>query len=204
MQVFPIRSISDVEFDAVNQSLTAVVEDHSGAVAELEVPFFSRSADAFSEFEKQLRDHGLLACFVSGHVQMSRGRLRIRPLAVIFQMGAEERIAASPWLGVSSSHADSGLRDTKNRSPIESSIQGFTTDLQTKTAETLLIGLQSQSPMPYHELAGSAERLGFARLPSTLKALGEELTLRSEQRNWKSNHAVQQFAQLIMLLRVME
>ncbi len=204
LQVFPIQGVSEIEFDVVNQRLTAVLKDHRGDVAAMEAPFYDRGTNAFNEFEKYLREHGSLACFISGHVRVSRGCLTIQPLSIVFQMNAEERTAASPWLGATATQSGTTNFNAQERASTGTPIHDFVSDLQTRLAETLIIGLHTQPPEPYRELAEASERLGFARLPILLKALDQEICQRSEQRNWKSNQAIHQFAQLTMLLRVME
>lgn len=201
LQVFPIREITEVTFDSVSQLLRANVEDRRGEIARIEVPFYTRGAVAFADFQETLSKHASAACFLSGRVELFHGGLVIQPLAVVFDVQGE-RFAACPHSQSRDVESANTTTPTSQEADDVDPIQSFVEELQHGLADLLVTGLADADEARVHELRRAASRLGFSNVNTLLKELGNDLQQRNHDRRWKATTAHQSLRQLVLWGRI--
>jgi hypothetical protein len=201
--VCPVAAVEGPGFNAISQTVEAVVTDAAGESARIVHPFQSRSREgteallaAFADPLKKLR-------FVAGPTHLSSRGIVCRPVMLVFECGPS-RVGLQPSIDRLSNSASSSLTAGAAAASTDSA-QELPAELLAHLGEVFLLGLRradARVARVWQELARHAEALGYDRLARPIAALAESLRQKASTSRWDSGPAIQIVLELALLARL--
>ncbi|HEY7309153.1 MAG TPA: hypothetical protein VH643_07250 [Gemmataceae bacterium] len=202
--VCAVTGAEGVHFDAVTQTVQAVLVDGRGQRMRLVHPYTSRGQAGAEALLARLGDtaapeRGRPArrtdCgrdarapaelrFVSGPAGRDAGGLSIEPVCLVWEDGGK-RIAVQPWIEQRPGSATNGQLSAPAHAV--DPLRDYLVNLQAALGELLVLGLQRADPLVarrWRELRQQGESVGFARLAERLAPLADALDQKSHTLQW--------------------
>ncbi len=203
--VVPIAAVEASGFDAVSQSVRAMLRDTRGEFAELEHPSESRGREGVEALLSRLAAQPDALRFVAGRARLGGRGLVIAPVAVVFQDSSTgSRDVVQPWIDRTAAGASSGTAvDLPNR-PVDP-IDEYLRQIQIAMGELFVLGLSrsdSQTAAQWRELARLGQAIGFHRLARPVAVLADELDRKRLAPRWDPKPAARLAIELTALARL--
>lgn len=197
-----VAGVEGVRFDAVTQTVQAVLLDAHRQSAALVFPYLSRGRAGAEVLLARLTEAPDRLRFVSGPVRRGPSGLVVEPVCLVFQNDAG-RVALQPWIdgGQRASAAPQDAPSPRTGDPL---LQ-FLGELQSALEELLALGVQradAQAARRWRELQQRAESIGLARFSVSLRQLADSLDSKAHDLRWDARPAAGAVLRSAVLLRL--
>jgi hypothetical protein len=201
--VCAVTGAEGTHFDAVTQTVQAVLLDGRGQRMLLAHPYTSRGQAGAETLLARLSDKPGDLRFVSGPAQRSAAGLRIQPVCLVWQDG-DKRTAVQPWIErhASAAGTDKGMSAMAHRGD---PLRDYLVALQAALGELFVLGLERCDPLVarrWRHLRHQGEAVGLARLAERLAPLADALEQESHTLHWDARAAGQYLLQIAVLARL--
>lgn len=204
--VCPVNQVEHATFDTYSQSVFAVLNDITGAQATLIHPYTARGAEGTEKLLWWLNHHPQDMRYVAGHVEVNRGGLVFRPVAVIFEVNGTRHMI-QPWVDrFTEPTADAEkLPDAQDGGILRTDpVFYFPSQVADVVGDLLLNGLSRVDDAlirRWEHVVNEGQQLGFDGLLRPLEQFGKRLAAKRNTVNWDWRESAQQLFDIALLIQ---